>query len=101
MNVAGPAFQADAVGPWIVKRPIAELDYAIDWTDWLEGDTIATSQWSVASGLTLITQTQVAGRCTAWLKDGVAGTEYTVTNTITTNNATPRKESQSFRVMVI
>ena len=101
MNVTGPAFQSDGAGPWIAKRVIAELDYSIDWTDWLEGDTISVSQWTVPAGLTLITQTQVAGKVTAWLKDGVLGAEYVVTNTITTANATPRKEAQSFRVVVI
>ena len=33
-----------------VKDPDAILDYAFDWSPWLNGDEISTSDWYVDSG---------------------------------------------------
>jgi hypothetical protein len=67
-----------------LKDPSATLDYTLDWGAWLASDTIATSIWSVPTGLTLerseFTQTQAI----AWISGGVVGASYAVTNTITT-----------------
>ena len=72
--------------------PNAVLDYAIDWSAWLDtGETLTASTWAIApSGG--ITQTgapaasfTAAGVATIWLTGGTAGTLYKVTNHITTS----------------
>lgn len=72
-----------------VKDPDADLDYAIDWTDWLGTDTIANSTWAAASnsGIEVANDSvDPAGHvCTVWLSGGTVGTTpYRVTNQITT-----------------
>lgn len=80
------------------KDPNAVLDYSIDWTRWLAGDQIATSQWQVPVGLTMITDTATTTKTTVWLSGGVAGQSYTVTNRITTTGG--RTEDRSFTLSV-
>ncbi len=78
------------------KDPDAVLDYAIDWSLWLAGDEIATSDWSVPVGLTKVTDTKTAVKTTVWLSGGQAGQSYTVTNRITTTGG--RTEDRSFTI---
>ena len=78
------------------KDPNAVLDYSIDWTRWLAGDQIATSQWIVPSGLTKMADSKTASSATVWLSGGSVGQSYTVTNRITT--AAGRTEDRSFTV---
>jgi len=66
------------------KDPSAVLDYAIDWSAWLGSDTIATSTWSVPTGITRDSDTNTTTRATIWLSGGTAGQTYQLTNTITT-----------------
>jgi hypothetical protein len=67
-----------------LKDPSATLDYTLDWGAWLAGDTIATSIWSVPTGLTLERSEFTPSQAIAWISGGVVGTSYAVTNTITT-----------------
>jgi len=46
----------------------ARSDYAVDWTKWLKGDTIATSTWNIPTGLTKITDSHDEKIATIWLK---------------------------------
>ncbi|MCC6362215.1 MAG: hypothetical protein IT165_01755 [Bryobacterales bacterium] len=80
------------------KDPNAVLDYSIDWTRWLDGDTIATSEWIVPSGLTKVTDSRTTKTATVWLSGGVASQSYTLTNRITTTGG--RTEDRSFIVKV-
>jgi hypothetical protein len=80
------------------KDPNAVLDYVLDWTKWLNGDTIATSTWIVPPGLTLNSHTNTTTRSTAWISGGSAGQSYTVTNRITTLGG--RTEDRSFIIAV-
>lgn len=82
----------------IPKDPDALLDYAIDWTQWLDGDTILTSDWTVAVGLTKESQFNTTTVATVWLSGGVAGTSYTVTNRITTAGGRTDDRSITIRV---
>ena len=43
------------------KDPNTLKDYTIDWTLWLNGDTIATSSWSVPAGITDFSDSIVIG----------------------------------------
>lgn len=80
------------------KDPDAILDYAVDWSRWLAGDTIAASVWIVPTGLTKVSETSTATKAIVWLLGGSAGVTYTVTNRITT--AAGRTEDRSFTVRV-
>lgn len=80
------------------KDPDAILDYSVDWSRWLDGDEIATSDWTVPTGLTKVSDTKTATKTTAWLSGGVADESYTVTDRITTTGG--RTEDRSFIVKV-
>ena len=81
-----------------LKDPHAVLDYTIDWTRWLAGDTIATSEWLVPAELTLTAHTKTIASTTVWLSGGTAGESYSVTNRISTDGG--RTEDRSFTVRV-
>lgn len=66
------------------KDPSAVLDYQVDWSTWLDGDTITTSAWVVPAGITETTSTNTATTATIWLSGGTAGERYRVTNRIVT-----------------
>lgn len=68
------------------KDPDAVLDYAVDWSAWLGGDEIASSQWLLEDGalIELVTDTHTARKATVWLRGGQEGTTYLVTNRIVT-----------------
>lgn len=67
-----------------VKDPAAKLDYEIDWSDWLIGDTIATSTWTVPAGITNVTSSNTAVTATIRLSGGTHGQNYEVLNHIVT-----------------
>lgn len=81
-----------------LKDPDAVLDYGLDWTAWLAGDTIASSVWSAAAGLTSSAPSFAAGLTQNWLSGGVAGTSYLVRNRITTVGG--RTEDRSILINV-
>lgn len=67
-----------------IKDPSAVLDYTIDWTDWLEADTISSSVWTVPTGLTKDSEATTTKKATVWLSGGTQGRFYTVTNRVVT-----------------
>jgi len=71
---------------WPNKDPGEKLDYAVDWTTRLAGDTIATSNWTVPTGITQTTPAPSFTNTltTIWLLGGTIGQTYELTNTITT-----------------
>lgn len=83
-----------------LKDPNAVLDYGFDWgTDgWLGADTIATSTWTVPSGLTSEASSNTTTTATVWLSGGTAGQVYEVTNRIVT--AAGRTDERSFTIRV-
>ena len=69
-----------------IKDPDAELDYAFDWTTWLqETETISSYIITVAAGITKDSDTKNAGIVTVWLSGGTEGETYTVACRITTS----------------
>lgn len=87
----------------VLKDPQADLDYSIDWTAWLGGDTIATSTWSApgASGITVHdgSLNGSATKTTVWLSGGIpASSPYRIVNHITT--AAARADDRSLIVTV-
>ena len=70
----------------IPKDPDAVLDYAFDWTEWLEdGDTISSHTVTVDTGITKDSDNESSGTVTTWLSGGIAGTDYTIACKITTS----------------
>lgn len=67
-----------------VKDPEAILDYPIDWSAWLDGDTIATSTWVAEDGITIDSDTNTATTAVVWLSGGTLGMTYRITNHIVT-----------------
>ena len=80
------------------KDPDAILDYQINWATWLSTDTIATSTWTVATGITKVTDTKTTTATTIWLSGGTADTDYRLVNKITTANG--RTEERSIWIKV-
>jgi hypothetical protein len=84
-----------------IKDPNAQLDFSVDWSDWLTGEEIiSASSWTIPDGLTLVSQSYTNTTATVFLSGGTVGRSYLVQNRITTNNATPRIDDRSFEVYV-
>jgi len=66
------------------KDPSEVKDFAIDWSEALEGDTIATSTWLLPSGVTESSATNTTTLATIFLAGGTAGSSYVIVNQITT-----------------
>ena len=68
------------------KDPDAVLDYSVDWSLWLAGDEISTSEWiwRRARPSRRSTDTNTTTKATVWLRGGQEGTTYLVTNRIVT-----------------
>lgn len=73
------------------KTPDEIETFGIDYTDRLSNeiitnDTISTSIWTVPTGITKDAEAidQVTTRATIMLSGGTAGTDYTLTNVVTT-----------------
>lgn len=71
----------------MIKDPSARLDYAIDWSGWLEGtETITDSTWTSPDGLPTETPSLSGGRAIVWVTGGAAGQTYRLTNRVTTSS---------------
>lgn len=80
------------------KDPDAILSYGFNWTEWLNGDTIATSDWLLPSGITEDSASNTTTATQIIISGGTAGTSYVVTNRITT--AGGLTEDRSFTLQV-
>jgi len=79
-----------------IKDPDSVLDYAIDWSAWLDTDTITDSDWTATDGITVDSNTFTDTVSTVWLSGGTAGDTYTVTCHITT--AAGRQDARSIKI---
>ena len=83
-----------------LKDPDAMLDYAFDWSGWLQsGETISSYSITVDSGLTKESDNESDGVVTVWLSGGTAGSEYTVSCKITTSMS--RTDERTMRIKVV
>lgn len=102
-------FKQDNFGSYIDKDPHAVLNYTIDWTDWIDGDQIESSTWTVTTYSTstvdtsvlTVDNTAISGnkKSIVTLSAGTVGNIYSVRNTIVTAN--DLTESRAFRVKVV
>lgn len=81
-----------------IKDPSAVLDYTVDWTDWLEADTISSSSWTIPVGLTKDSEAATTKKATVWLSGGALAQFYTVTNRVVT--AGGRTDERSIVIVV-
>lgn len=81
------------------KDPDAILDYGFDWSSWLAtSETIASSSWTVPTGITNVNDTNDETSTKIWLSGGTVATTYTLTNQITTSGG--RTEDRTFEIVV-
>jgi hypothetical protein len=83
---------------WPHKDPDEVLDFGIDWSVLLEGDTISTSEWIVPAGITKDSDSYSTASTTIWLSGGESGQLYALTNRVTTAGARSMDETVSLRV---
>lgn len=90
-----------------VKDPDEVLDFAIDWSDALDGDTISSSTWSVdADNDDAVLDISVSGHpasftdttATLWCESGTAGVRYKLYNTVVTAGGRTLQESVYIKV---
>ena len=83
---------------WPAKDPNERLDYQLDWSARLDGDTIATSTWTVPPGITAVIDTSTTTTTTRWLEGGTEGETYTLINRVTTAAGRIMEQSVSIRI---
>jgi hypothetical protein len=70
------------------KDPDAILDYVVDWSSWLDGDTISSSDWIVpaepAGPPAVDSDAFSATTTTVWLSGGTDGETYEFVNRVDT-----------------
>lgn len=84
---------------WPDKSPDDVLDYRIDWTEALAGDTIVTSTWAVPAGITKDSDSKTTTATTIWLSGGAVDQEYEIENTIVTTELRTMKQCVTIRVV--
>src|SRR5512139_410875 len=80
------------------KDPDAVKDFQINWATWLGTDTIATSTWTVPTGITKASDTSTTTTATIWLSGGTNLTDYELTNKITTASGRTEEETITIKV---
>ena len=105
MAINRTGFEATSYGLNIAKDPTAELTYTLDWGTWMEtGDSVASQTTSVSARSNdpapiVVEGSGIVGNKTyARLSGGVAGKQYTVTQTVTTNDGLT--DTRAYRVYV-
>lgn len=84
---------------WSPKAPSDVLDYSVDWSKWLGGDSITASEWTLNSGTVTIDAKAADGKTTkVWVSGGEANVRNEMTNTITTTGG--RTRSEQFTLLV-
>lgn len=85
-----------------LKDPQSRVDYAIDWSPYLEGQTIEASLWFVVpdeeDGIAAEEVTFEPARTAARLAGGVIGHSYSVSNQVTFSDGTTDIRSITLRV---
>ena len=85
-----------------IKDPEAVLDYAFDWSDWLDStsspaETISSHTITVPSGITKDSDSEFGGTVTIWLSGGTEGNNYKIECKIVTSES--RTEERSITIL--
>lgn len=81
-----------------IKDPDSRLDYEVDWSAWLGGDTITTTAWTVPDGITKESDSHTDTAATIWLSGGTVNQTYAVTCEITTTAG--RTDDRTIRLTI-
>ncbi len=85
-----------------LKDPQSRVDYAIDWSTYLDGQTIAASLWLVtpdeAGGVVAEEASFEPARTAARLAGGLIGHSYSVSNQVTLSDGSTDVRSIALRV---
>lgn len=104
MTIKQSGFLKDITGTYILKDPSANLQYGVDWKDWLEtSDAVNTSTWRLEttgtiSDILVEAVGVIDGVGLAVISSGTVGEIYTVANTIQTQQG--YKDTRRFRIKV-
>jgi hypothetical protein len=103
MTIKQTGFLKDVNGTYIPKDPNASLQYGMDWSEWLpQGGSLSSSTWTVettgTNAITVADSTIFNNVALVTIAGGVEGTNYTVANTITTDDGFV--DARRFRVKV-
>jgi hypothetical protein len=85
----------------VTKAPDAVLDYSIDWTKWLNGDSIIDSIWTIPVDSALgIVKSSIGGGLTTvvWVSGGIVGTVVPIVNQIVTTGT--RQDSRTILMTI-
>ena len=80
------------------KDPDDVLDYQINWATWLGSDTISTSIWTAAAGITVNSETETTTTATVWISGGTLGEVAQATNRITTAGGRTKDQTLYWRI---
>lgn len=83
---------------WPDKDPDEVLDYQLDWSARLDGDTISTVTWTVPVGLTKGAESNTTTSATVWLSSGTLHQTYSIGCRITT--AAGRTMDQTIKLRI-
>lgn len=87
---------------YYLKDPGSRVDYAIDWTGYLDGQTVAGSTWAVspdeAGGIAIDAASHDLVRSAATLAGGLPGHVYSVSNRVTLSDGRIDERSIVLRV---
>lgn len=83
---------------WPDKDPDEVLDYRLNWSARLAGDTIVSSTWTVPSGITKDSDENTTTATTIWLSGGTLKANYALMNRIVT--AAGRTMDQTVEIRV-
>lgn len=82
----------------LYKDPEENLNYDLDWTFWLEGDTIVSSSWDIPPELQLVDQTFTTTTSSAYIAGGTLGENYRISCTVNTQFGRTTKRTSVVRV---
>lgn len=86
---------------WPYKDPDEVLDYQVDWTARLNGDTITSSVFIpqfTTNDLVIDTQIVAGNTATIWLSGGTLNQNYVFVNRITTDGGRTMDQSISIQI---
>jgi len=83
------------------KDPSANLDFGFDWSEWLgSADQISSSSWVSVPGDLALSNPDFGNLSTlVWVSGGSDGTDYLVTNQVTTRDG--RTDERTFAISVV
>jgi hypothetical protein len=83
-----------------LKDPGGTVPFTINWAPYLGTDTIASATWTVATGITKVSDSHTTTTTTVWLSGGTAGVDYLISCQITCVGGPPQIDKRSILIRV-